>query len=48
MQFSNFQTDFWAIVASMKNTATILNLVFLGTKFGLFCYFFQDVINFIF
>ncbi len=38
----------WATLARMKNTATILNLVFLGTKLGLFCYFFQDVLSLIF
>lgn len=36
------------ILARMKNTASILNLVFWGTKLGLFCYFFQDVLSFIF
>lgn len=36
------------ILARMKNTASILNLVFIGTKLGLFCYFFQDIIGFIF
>lgn len=36
------------ILARMKNTANLFNLVFWGTKIGFFCYFFHDVINFIF
>lgn len=36
------------ILARMKNTASILNLIFWGTKIGLICYFFQDVLKIIF
>jgi hypothetical protein len=32
---------------TMKNATSILNLVYLGTKIGLFVYFFEDLINFI-
>lgn len=35
------------ILTAMKNITTILNFVYLGTKIGLFVYFFQDILNFI-
>jgi hypothetical protein len=31
----------------MKNAASVLNLVYWGTKVGLFIYFYQDIIRFI-
>jgi len=32
---------------AMKNTTSILNLIYLGTKIGLFVYFFQDLLKLI-